>query len=392
MKRKNYLVFLLCWLLIGALIGFLLTKLPKESLSLPRFSLYNFSFGFWGIDILIAFLASIFAFYFQIIIHEAGHLVMGLLTGYKFVSFRIGSLMLIRENSRFKWKKYSIPGTMGQCLMDPPTLEQDSIPFKAYNIGGVLFNFISAAIAALILFSYTVLFPLNIFLLLVFIFGLLFGLLNGIPMKMSGIANDAKNITLLNNDPISRRSFVLQLKMNAWQMQGIRFRDMPEEYFVVPADANFNNYFHVSIKLLEIGRYLDQLQFKKASCSLNELKPYLSEMIGIYRYETKCELIFFEIIFGNSTEKIEELYTPEIKKYVNLTHKYMLNKKRLLYTYALWVEKDRIKAESLLKEIRDSREKFPLKGELEAELEIMEYVTNMEIADKNTIFKPENIN
>ena len=39
--------------------------------------------------------------FLQIIIHEAGHLVFGLLTGYKFSSFRIGSFMWIRRKTSF---------------------------------------------------------------------------------------------------------------------------------------------------------------------------------------------------------------------------------------------------------------------------------------------------
>ena len=31
----------------------------------------------------------------QVVVHEAGHLVLGLATGYRFRSFRVGSLMLV---------------------------------------------------------------------------------------------------------------------------------------------------------------------------------------------------------------------------------------------------------------------------------------------------------
>ena len=48
------------------------------------------------------------AFFFHIIIHEAGHLVFGLLTGYKFSSFRVASFMWLKEDGKLKLKRLSI--------------------------------------------------------------------------------------------------------------------------------------------------------------------------------------------------------------------------------------------------------------------------------------------
>jgi len=37
------------------------------------------------------------SFYIQIAIHEFGHMIFGLITGYKFSSFRMGNLMWVKE-------------------------------------------------------------------------------------------------------------------------------------------------------------------------------------------------------------------------------------------------------------------------------------------------------
>ena len=50
----------------------------------------------------------------QIVIHEAGHLIFGLLSGYQFCSFRILILMWIRSEGRIRLKRLSIAGTGGQ--------------------------------------------------------------------------------------------------------------------------------------------------------------------------------------------------------------------------------------------------------------------------------------
>ena len=60
--------------------------------------------------------------FLQLIIHEAGPLVCGLISGYKFVSFRVLSYTLLKEEGKFKVKKFSLSGTEGQCLLSPPDI------------------------------------------------------------------------------------------------------------------------------------------------------------------------------------------------------------------------------------------------------------------------------
>lgn len=50
----------------------------------------------WAIG--LASIAIVVSFIANTILHEAGHLVGGLLTGYKFLSFRVGSLTLQKED------------------------------------------------------------------------------------------------------------------------------------------------------------------------------------------------------------------------------------------------------------------------------------------------------
>ena len=62
------------------------------------------------------------AFILQIVLHEGGHLLFGLLSGYRFVSFRIFNWTLIRQEGKFRLKRFGIAGTGGQCLMLPLSL------------------------------------------------------------------------------------------------------------------------------------------------------------------------------------------------------------------------------------------------------------------------------
>ncbi|MDH6355016.1 hypothetical protein M2132_001353 [Dysgonomonas sp. PH5-45] len=367
-------------IVIGACLGVAANVMPdsvKEFFGgLWHNEIYGTGTGFWWIDTILCIIAFVLAYYLQIILHEGGHLFAGLMSGYGFVSFRIGSFVFMFEGRKIKVKRFAIAGTGGQCLMSPPDgFDVKTVPYIRYNIGGVLANCLASAVCFWILWMFQPPFPLNFFLAVMCFLGMLFSLMNGIPMKISGIANDTYNILMLRKDMIARRAFMLQLKANALLSQGTRLREMPEEWFVLPPDADFNNYLHVSIKMLEAGRLQDLGEQDEARRCLEELEPYLPRMIRIYRYEILCELAFYKIISDESREQIDEILTPQLKKYATQYSRFMLSKKRLLYAYALFVEKDNAKARQLYEEALQMKDSLPLKAEAESEIEMMERLT-----------------
>ena len=83
----------------------------------------------------------------HIVLHEAGHLVFGLMSGYHFSSFRIGSHMLMKEDGKLVHRKIKIEGTGGQCLMSPPEMVDGKFPVVLYNLGGSIANLVVTAMA-----------------------------------------------------------------------------------------------------------------------------------------------------------------------------------------------------------------------------------------------------
>ena len=83
----------------------------------------------------------------QLILHEAGHLAFGLMTGYRFCSFRVFSLIWVKIGGRIRLRRLSIAGTGGQCLMAPPEMKNGKIPVTLYNLGGSIMNLLTGAAA-----------------------------------------------------------------------------------------------------------------------------------------------------------------------------------------------------------------------------------------------------
>lgn len=98
---------------------------------------------------LLAILILLFSIFLQVLLHEGGHLVCGLATDYRFVSFRIFNLTFIRKDGKLCIKRFSLAGTGGQCLLTPPERPLEDIPTTLYNLGGVLANLLTAILAFL---------------------------------------------------------------------------------------------------------------------------------------------------------------------------------------------------------------------------------------------------
>lgn len=98
------------------------------------------------IPLVLMLIGTYAAMLIQLIIHEAGHLIFGLMTGYRFSSFRIANLMWVKLDGRIQCRKLHIAGTGGQCLMIPPDLKDGKMPVMLYNFGGVIINLATAVL------------------------------------------------------------------------------------------------------------------------------------------------------------------------------------------------------------------------------------------------------
>lgn len=305
-------------------------------------------------------------------IHEAGHLICGLLTGYKFVSFRIFNLTFIKIDGRIKVKRYAVAGTGGQCLLTPPNLPLEKIPTGWYNAGGVLANLVILLLVlplfllnlhpfmaeALAIFCLT-----DVFLILV----------NCIPLKLGGISNDGYNLLYLNRNLLSKRAIILQLRSNALIQNGMRPKDMPAEWFEWRTDIDFKNPMEVSIPLMHASRLIDRMMWEEAYKEFSELYSHKADIMQLYVNEIACELAFCALVTGRK-DQAEELLDAKLWKYIETYKKVMSSKLRILCSTALYLENDKNKAEDIYKSLFSNQEKYLLQGEVKSDLAIMNHL------------------
>ena len=351
---------------VGFIIGILLVILAVKLVGID-----NITSGLMGAICMLAIF--IISFIVQIIIHEAGHLVFGLLSGYDFVSFRVGSVTFIKENGKFAIKKFKIKGTAGQCLMMPRDENYKDAPYILYNLGGVLLNALISILAIIIYSLFDFNSVINLILISMFIIGLMIVITNGIPIKMSGITNDGYNVIAIGKSTSIKYYFYIQLKVNGLIYKGMRIKDMPVTWFKLEENCDLNNPLITSIKCLEANYYHDKKEFNKAKECYEDLLNKAPNILGIYESEIKCELLFYEIIGEKRENIINKLYTEELKNYIKATDCY-ITRKRLMYAYSKIIEKDIDKANKILNEIEVVKNTYPAKGEVESELEIIHLI------------------
>ena len=361
-------------LMVGGLIGLVIGGLIVVLFTDTSFSEYIQKYYTLEISEGIGvFLTAIGAFILSLAIlipvHELGHLVCGLMTGYKFVSFRIFNFTLLKDDGKFRIKKFAIAGTGGQCLLTPPDLPLEMIPTGWYNFGGIFANLIMLLIALpffLLDLNPFVAEALGIFVLT----DIAMILINGFPLQAGGVGNDGYNMKLLKNNLLSKQGMVNQLRANALIQKGVRPKDMPDELFANPKDINFRNAIEVSIPLMYASRLVDRMKYEEALAEMEALYSHKDEIMSLYVKEIACELAFLYLRTGNM-EEADKLLDKDLRKYIDTYRRMMSSKERLLVAIALYLDKDEAKARELYSRFSTRKDEYLLQGEVRSDLALI---------------------
>lgn len=350
-------------MLIGAVCGFLVITyfdgsgskpLPEEILSLVGL-----------------FVGMYLAIFVHMIIHEAGHLVFGMLSGYKFSSFRIASFMWVKENDKVIFRRLSIAGTGGQCLMIPPDMQDGRIPVVLYNLGGSFMNVIVGAIFLLVFFLCFGVPYLSTVMLLVAVVGFMIAIINGVPMRMGTVDNDGYNAFALTRNLDAMESFWVQLKVVEQTAKGVRLKDMPAEWFAVPTDEAMKNSMVATRGVFACNRLMDAENFEDADKLMEHMMEIDSGITGLHRNLLVCDRMYIELITENRKNILDSMLDKEQKKFMNQMKNFP-SVLRTEYVYALLCEKNIEKAQKVKVRFEKCAKSYPYQNDVKFERELME--------------------
>ncbi len=301
-------------------------------------------------------------------LHEVGHLLFGLATGYRFQSIRFGSLMIVGGEGGLKIRKYTLAGTGGQCLMFPPKEDaQGNYPTGLYNWGGCLMNLIVSVVCfAGWLWSGRESI-LAVCLLLEGLLGVGSALMNGIPL--SSLANDGYNASILRKSREARTAFRLQLLISDEMLQGKRLSNLPEEWFAPRETYKMDNALTTSAAVLYFSRLLEMRQFEEARQMGQYILDEAEELADVHEIMIKAELLFMEILYCEDAAKVKQAYERDKKKLMVL--KSMPSMQRIFFAYYLCIERDEKKAGQAKDQFEKLAKHYPNPAELMDERELM---------------------
>ncbi len=308
MKKTFTQIISVCFFIAIGIAGGILLSNAADRIVSPDESIGRFLLAM-VFGLLIFYLAS----FLQIIIHEGGHYIFGKLTGYRFVSFRILSLTWKRSSNGTVFTKYSLAGTGGQALMEPPGECGSDFPVVLYNMGGCLLNVITALIFILLAKVFYDLPWLWMFCTMMCAVGIGYALLNGIPLKL-GVNNDGLNTLDLVRNPRAKRAFWISMKANALITDGVSIGDMPEEWFTLPQDEDMDNGIIAYIPYAACDRLVTLGRYDEAEALRRDMLKRCTGLPDIYRNIMFLECIFYELTHENRKEVIDTLWTKDLQK------------------------------------------------------------------------------
>jgi len=246
------------------------------------------------IEILFYIVSFFIGLYLSMILHELGHLVCGLLTGYKFNSFVLFKWQWFKnKKGKIRVKKTAtIEGILGQCLMEP--IDFKNFRYLLYNLGGGLVNLLTGIIFWLIYFF------LATGNLSILCFGIAFAatflaFTNLFPLRKIATPNDGANIREANKSEVAKYGFYIQLKVNAEQAKGKKLTEYDKNTFLVDKKADLTNYLIAYTVVLNATYLEEKGKYKESYKELLRIDP--EELPGFYRCYVLLCLIFQELVY-----------------------------------------------------------------------------------------------
>lgn len=330
------------------------------------------SFETVGVLLLAGCLLLIYlAFFVNVCLHETGHMIFGLLTGYRFSSIRFGNLMFVKEEGKVKPKRMSVPGTLGQCLMLPPAGDNCDFPTTLYNLGGILVNFIVVCICII----WYALLPekdgLGGLVPLAFaVTGFTLIITNGFPFRE--MSTDGANALLMRKDRNARRAFRNSLEIANALADNRRAEDLPEELFAFEEEKPLDNPLVTGQAVNRMSWLVQRKRFREAyECG----RLILEKATSIHELHELClrlEMLYIQIIEFRDMEEAKSQYEKDRKQFQKMAAS--LTCQRTLYAYYTLCQPDEKKARDSRKLFEKLAARYPYKGEAEAERELVRLV------------------
>lgn len=277
----------------------------------------------------------------HVIVHEVGHLLTGLLSGYKFLMFRLFNQLWIQTDNGLSKRKQYIPGVLGQALMTPPEPnEGKQPPVLFYHLGGLLFNGLTALIFLIIglqlanpsirYFFYVS--ATTAFFLLV---------TNALPIK----GTDGYNISQYLKVGVAKDETTMILYLYRDMVQGVPFQEIQKK---IDLDdfQDFSKPHTTTLYTLHAATYLEELDFEQARAIYSTLWSKKDQLFAAHQIEISFNYFFTLLLTDPLHPAVAEI--RQTKPFNTYRKQKLADSYRIFAAEALYLENNRTKALDLL--------------------------------------------
>lgn len=311
-------------------------------------------------DYLFIMIWIILAFVFQVLVHESGHCIFGLLTGYRFLSFRIFNLILTNNKGKIHIGKYSYQGSLGQCLMQPPVMKDEMFPFVLYAMGGTIMDAVLLIIALSMASSMSISFLVNTGLIVCSLYALANIIGNAIPITGAAINNDGTNVYYFMKDKQAVKSTYIQLNLVSKMMDAATYKDLPEEYVTVPEGSDLKNGLIAWHKITQCYYNMELGRWEDAMHCINEIENAGGKKCQLLKNCILAEKLFLYIMMKKNSSEIEDLH-KKLKKILKKDSDIQIYKVKK--AYEIYKCMNASEKEMIFNEVLHRCENYPYKGE-----------------------------
>ncbi len=289
---------------------------------------------------LCLFLFCVTATYLAILLHEAGHLLFGLLSGYRFRSFRIGRFLWVKEGAHIRLRRLYRVGRGSECLLAPPEEKNGRFPVLRHKLGGA---FVSLLFGLLFLYltarTYGTVFWPAVFCYAAMI-SLLIACVTGLPFRFGLMSNDGYQALMLKRNQKERLAYHALLYIHDAVAGGTRLRDLPEDRFSVTEDDAQQEPMQASLAVLRCNRLMDAARFDEAETAIRSLLNNTEAAIsGVHRTLLLSDLLYLVLLNEETRYTESTLLSKEQEDFLKLMQDHP-SVVRTGYTYLLLKKRD----------------------------------------------------
>ncbi len=321
--------------------------------------------------LLFVSIVSFFLSYYVIntILHELGHLIIGIIFDWKIYSFNVFGIGIERKNKNYKTFKAPINGLAGYVEMTPKSEKQNIV---LPMLGGIIVNLI--LVIAFIIVALLTSKPFILCISLSFIFSnLLYAITNSIPFTPTPVTKTDMYQIIEMKESIKNNTFKYYIKFN--ELYNVykrkQIKDIDDSCFLLDVKDNspYINMLHLTYidKLVALGEFNQALQ--RINIMLESSNYDENNKINM-----SFEKLFCLAMIKSDKEKSVELYNSNRIKENEKSLEYVMVIE--LYAYHKIVSEDRNK-EKYYKDLADKRIKNTNnKYEKQTLIELLEFVEN----------------